>query len=436
MIDDDARIIAHIEGTAHDNGAEPSEAGSPDPLAESRVDLVERIREGIPERQYVPGGDGWLIAGKRYLVYSPSGVGKSLAMLIVAVEIVRQGGTVAIIDVENGADEYARRLEAIIGDDEELSSACSVRLRYYEYPPLSLEWGEEEWVGALADCDLVVFDSSRHVLSTLGLAEDANDDYSKFMGRMVMPLSKAGKTTAILDNTGHEGDHPRGASAKRDLNEVLFSLTAPDEFDLETEGRLIWRRTRQRFAGAIPKALEQRIGGGTYGLPTAVADGEDSDRADQAFRPTFLMQRVSQYVEFDPGCSQAAVLKNVDGKDSYIIKAVQILDDEGWIRREPGPRLSKLHYPVTPYREAQDDRGPTDAPTVAPAFGVEPPRPLPPTDAPLRGGGGATVSGPPTPAPRPDRTDSPRAEGSEEPLFEGIDPDPMAPARGDEDGTP
>ena len=82
-----------------------------------------------------------------------------------------------------------------------------------------------------------------------------------------MPLSKAGRTTVILDNTGHEGDHPRGASAKRDLNEVLFSMTAPEEFDLESEGRLIWRRTRQRFAGAIPKALEQRIGGGMYGLP-------------------------------------------------------------------------------------------------------------------------------------------------------------------------
>ena len=44
------------------------------------MDLVQHIREGIPKRAYVPGGEGWLIVGKRYLVYSPAGVGKSLGL--------------------------------------------------------------------------------------------------------------------------------------------------------------------------------------------------------------------------------------------------------------------------------------------------------------------------------------------------------------------
>ena len=128
----------------------------------------------------------------------------------------------AIIDVENGADEYARRLTAIIGDDQELAAACSERLRYYEYPALSMEWASEDWLGALERlrCRGLRLLPPRPL--RLGLAEDANDDYAQFMGRMVMPLSKAGRTTVILDNTGHEGDHPRGASAKRDLNEVRF----------------------------------------------------------------------------------------------------------------------------------------------------------------------------------------------------------------------
>jgi hypothetical protein len=131
-----------------DNGSGP-DRDDQDALAVlegSRVDLIERIRDGIPEREYVPGCEGLLIRGKRYLVYSPCGVGKTIGMLIVGVESVRQGGTVVIIDVENGADEYARRLELIIGDDPDLAAACSERLRYYEYPALSLEWGEEEWV--------------------------------------------------------------------------------------------------------------------------------------------------------------------------------------------------------------------------------------------------------------------------------------------------
>ncbi len=399
-------IVAEVMGpVARGNGDRPAGGDSHGPsavLEAARVDLVERIREGIPDRQYVPGGDGWLIAGKRYLVYSPPGVGKSLGMLVVAVEVVRRGGIVAVIDVENGADEYARRLELIVGDDEELAAACSDRLRYYEYPALSIEWGEEEWVVALADCDLVVFDSSRHVLSSLGLAEDANDDYARFMGRIVMPLSRAGKTTMILDNTGHEGDHPRGASAKRDLNEVLFSLTAPDGFDLETEGRLIWRRTRQRFAGAIPKVLEQRIGGGAYGLPATATDGEHGDQTDQGFRPTVLMERVSRYVEFDAGCSQNKITESVDGKYAYVVHALKTLVEDGYVRREDGPRGSKLHYSVTPYREAEDDCLPTASLTASREPEVDPPR-LPPRTAssPKGESGREAVSGPPPPAPPP-----------------------------------
>ncbi len=391
-----AEVGRNGDGVGPDQGAQDARAA----LEGARVDLIERIRDGIPEREYLPGGDGWLIAGKRYLVFSPSGVGKTIGTLVVAVEVVRHGGTVAIIDVENGADEYARRLELIF-EDQETAAACSERLRYYEYPALSLEWGEKDWVGALADCDLIVFDSSRHVLSALGLAEDANDDYAKFMGRMVMPLSKAGTTTIILDNTGHDGDHPRGASAKRDLNEVLFELSAPTPFDLEAEGRLVWRRTRQRFAGAIPKALEQRIGGGTYGLPVPTADGGDGDHDGQPFRPTFLMERVSRYVEFDPGCSQAKVLKNVEGRDTFIVGALRLLIDEGYIRREPKGN-SHLHYGVTEYREAEDDLCPTSAQTSAQNFGVDSPRPLPTTAALPKGeGSGAEVSGPPLPKPSP-----------------------------------
>lgn len=198
----------------------------------------------------------------------------------------------------------------------------------------------------------VAFDSSRHVLSGLGLAEDANDDYARFIAQMVMPLSRAGKTTAILDNTGHDGDHPRGASAKRDLNEVLFSLTAPDgDLDADVERRLVWRQTRGRFAGSIPRTLEQRIGGGIYGPPEPAA--EEGEAGDQPFRPTRLMERVSQYVEFDDDCSQHAITEHVRGNDAALIQAIQVLASEGFIHREK--RSGGWHQrSITAYREGED----------------------------------------------------------------------------------
>jgi integrase len=55
------------------------EFGSADLLSEFRVDLIQRIREGIPEREFVPGCESWLIRGKRYLSPASAGEGKSLA---------------------------------------------------------------------------------------------------------------------------------------------------------------------------------------------------------------------------------------------------------------------------------------------------------------------------------------------------------------------
>ena len=93
--------------------------------------------------------------------------------------------------------------------------ACSQRLRYYAWPALSTDWSADEWAAALAGVDLVMFDSSRLVLSAAGLAEDSNDDYAKFVNALLIPLARAGIATLVLDNTGHgERDRARGASTK------------------------------------------------------------------------------------------------------------------------------------------------------------------------------------------------------------------------------
>ncbi len=240
----------------------------------SRVDLIERIEKGIPEREFVPGCEEWLIRGKRYMLFASAGVGKSIVVLVVAVEVVAQGGRVVILDVENGADEYARRLADVLEHrDDDVAEACQERLRYYEFPALKLDWTPEEWARSIDGADLVVFDSSRLVLSSVGLSEDLNDDYAAFVNALVVPLARADSTTLILDNVGHgEGGHPRGASAKGDLNEVVFQLSAVEPFDGETRGKVVWHRKRQRFSG-VPAAMEQVIGGGAFELPKPVVQG-------------------------------------------------------------------------------------------------------------------------------------------------------------------
>lgn len=322
-------------------------------LVASYVDLVAHIRAGIPEPAHVPGGEPWLRKGKRYLIPAPAGTGKSLAALIIAVTVVEHGGTVIVLDVENGADEYARRLADILrvrDHNGRLAGACQQRLRYHEWPRFSLAWKPDTWAEAIDGADLVIFDSSRLALSSVGLAEDSNDDYSHFVSALVVPLARAGATTMILDNTGHaDTDRARGASSKADLNEVVYTLKAGAPFDRDQAGHLRLVRTRSRFSG-LPRELHIHVGADTYTAPVVA----DSEHTTTAFRPTHLMETASRVIEETPGLSRNAVIAAVGGKKDYAAQAVALLVAEGYVVIESQRGQANLHSSVKPFREAED----------------------------------------------------------------------------------
>jgi AAA domain len=109
---DDLTAGVTAERPSAGNGSGPSAV---ERLEASRIDLVAMIERGLPPRQMVPGSIWWQ-AGKRHLVAAPSKNGKSLVGLVHGVDVIEAGGRVVIIDRENGAEEYARRLACILGD--------------------------------------------------------------------------------------------------------------------------------------------------------------------------------------------------------------------------------------------------------------------------------------------------------------------------------
>ena len=88
-------------------------------VADRRVNLVQRIKAGIEPVDYLPASEGMLIRGKRHLIPGPKKSGKSIATLVHCVAMVLAGARVVIFDRENGANEYARRLNDIfVATDE------------------------------------------------------------------------------------------------------------------------------------------------------------------------------------------------------------------------------------------------------------------------------------------------------------------------------
>jgi hypothetical protein len=320
--------------------------------------LIGILRDGLPEAAFVPGCERILLAGKRYLLVAPAGTGKSLVALVIAVQTVIAGGSVAILDVENGADEYARRLADILGarDDDGIRGAlageCSERLRYHAWPALSLEWRAEEWVDAIRPADLIVIDSSRMALSSVGLAEDSADDYARFVDALLLPPAHAGITTLLLDNTGHEAtDRPRGSSSKADLNEVVYKLVNGASFDRDRAGHVLLKRQRSRFPG-LPREIRINLGGETYDAPVIVEEPGEEDA--QSFRPTALMERISRALEERlPGGLMKREVRAIPGKSDALDLALRILVDEEYVEsRTEGRTL--VHYSSKPYRQDSD----------------------------------------------------------------------------------
>lgn len=192
-----------------------------------------------------------------------------------------------------------------------------------------------------------MFDSSRLTLSSVGLKEDSNDDYARFVNALLVPLSRAQIATLTLDNAGWEdSERARGASSKHDLNEVVYLAKVAREFDSDKTGELRLIRKRQRFSG-LPAVLALELGGGTYRPPAPVDPTADDKRP---FRPTKIMEKLSEVCERQPGLSRDDLLTLVPAKGAYRSQALGLLVAEGYIRAEADEddKRVRRHYSVSP----------------------------------------------------------------------------------------
>jgi len=332
------------------------------------VDLIGLIRDGLPEREFVPGSDGLIPRAKRATISAAAKSGKSLTVgIVMPLDIVVAGGTVAVLDRENGADEYARRLASVLDArqaDDALRELVKERLRYYAWPNLSLSWRDDpSYPAALAGVDVAVFDSTRSHTAPLGLDEDKSDDWAAFTTALIDPLAQAGSSTVLLDNMGHEEKgRPRGTSAKGDLCDLAYTMKVVRPFSLTVAGQIELRCAASRLGEiTIGDAWRMELGGGVYGAWQAVERTEHDGRA-VAFRPTAIMEKVSRAVEQTGGLSKTAIRAAVGGKKDYADLALELLIAERYIERRQEGQAHR-HYSARAYR--QDDEDTPDEDTVA-----------------------------------------------------------------------
>lgn len=99
--------------------------GSRDPVTWTRINLAE-----LPPREAITptiGGGGLVYPGKRHAFSGPPESAKTLAAYATALEEVRNGGTVVLLDFEMGPWDARDRLRDLGATDAELA-----RIPYFE----------------------------------------------------------------------------------------------------------------------------------------------------------------------------------------------------------------------------------------------------------------------------------------------------------------
>jgi hypothetical protein len=300
------------------------------------------------------------------VIVGPTGGGRSSGMQACAYDGAKLGLRVAYLGHEITEPEFnarAANLARIRGDDvdDELRAGLA-RVRYLDLTTtIGHAWENPGgWIeGITASYDVVIFDPLSAVESVLPLNfEQSNTDFIKFYDRLVQPATSKGVAILLVDNVGHAIEaksRAKGASAKSDRADLTFScalVSSPPALIIKVHKvrsvRAAFRRGDEWTFLRDSQTIERR---------------ESADHDDDGFRPTVLMERVSEFVESESGATLNAIKRAVSGKREYVTAAIERLLSECFIERR-SERQAQRHYSLRPYREADDQPRPDDRASV------------------------------------------------------------------------
>lgn len=293
---------------------------------------------------------GVLYAGKRHVVSAPPESIKSVFAYLLAIEHARAGGSVAIVDFEMGPTSARALLDDLGATHEEIGAVM-----YFE--PDTEPTDQDIALIVRAGVTLVILDAAAGAYDTSGLDDNARKDAEKFARAWIRPLWQQGVTTLVIDHVPKSaetrGKYAIGSERKLGQADVHLGLEVIGEpLHRGSSGHVKARVHKDRF-GHLPRpyALDIHLQSDpethrltwTLKAPTALVPGV-------GFRPTFLMQRVSDYLEKHGPSSRTQIERAKLGKQAtYVRDAIDALIADGYADETIGSRGARITTLLKPY---------------------------------------------------------------------------------------
>ena len=353
-------VLAQIEGLVAEEKI--------DTTSWQEVPLAATIEGDEPEDEptMLVRDDGacLLYPGRIHALSGEPESGKTWLALHACAEQMDTGRHVVYIDFEDSPAGVVSRLRALQVDTEMIAT----RFHYIRpVEPLGPE-GRHALAQLLTRVQptLVVIDGLTEALTLHGLALESNRDVAHFLELVPRFIARQGPAVVIIDHV--EKDRERrgrwaiGAQHKlAGLDGVSYGLEVIKPVVRDGDGlvRLVVHKDRpgqiRRIAAERKTAAEFSTHSSESVLTVTVVTPGGRPRDADNWRPTELMERISRWLEINPGASKRLVEDSVKGKAAWKREALRCLATDGHATVEDGAHGALLYRIVKPFRVGGDE---------------------------------------------------------------------------------
>jgi hypothetical protein len=183
---------------------------------------------------------GLFYVGEVNGIHGPSGEGKSFVTLAAAVDEIRRGHRVVLIDLEDNAPSIVARLRLLGANDQQIAGAITYVRPSEPFGLIAIE----RLVEIVGDVEprLVVIDSLGEAFGLDGIDENSDAEVGPWLRRVARRLADLGPGVILVDHSTKANDnplYPSGSKRKRAaIGGASYLVSATDPLVAGTGGRL------------------------------------------------------------------------------------------------------------------------------------------------------------------------------------------------------
>lgn len=332
-------------------------------------------------------GQGLFYRGAVNDLHGEPGCGKSMIAQIAAAQELKSSHDVIYIDYEDSARNVVKRLLLLgVTGEQIVAHFHYVRPSAKPSSPTSLD-GWRETLDYADTATLAVIDGVTSCLAYAGLDSNSGDDIAAWYNTMPRLISACGPAVVLIDHVvkskDNRGRYAGGSMQKLALIDgISYSVNMTKPVGKGVRGTIVIKSGKDRISEIEEHCAVSWDSNGLHLREAArieinstnpklmhvtiarpnMMPSEDRQTKRDDFRPTGLMEKISQLVENaieEPSQSELFDALKSDGssaKTAIMSKAIRLLLEEGYVTNRASRHNRACYRSARPYRQIDDPK--------------------------------------------------------------------------------